>query len=143
MGLSGNMIQAVLKGLKTDLSSSELRKAVRVGMRIRIKLVPIVNGMPQRPIQVWCRDISSHGVSFVHSQTLQLGLIFQLDLPRDADKTMKLFCQITRRQKIEGSYVVGAKFVDEREANSRSVVVTRRGEPDEQEVQRIRRAVMS
>ncbi len=143
MDLSAEMIQAVLKGLKTDLSSSELRRAVRVGMRVRLKLVPIVNGMPQRPIQVWCRDISSHGVSFIHTQALALGRIFQLDLPRDTEKPLNLFCHITRRQKVEGSHVIGAKFVDEREANSRSFVISRGSDAEEQEVQRIRRAVMS
>lgn len=114
MLLSANMFEAVLKGLKTDKSQSDKRNSMRVGIRGRITLVPSTDAGYGKAIQVWCKDISSGGIGFIQAEpTLAMDQRFILELPRDKGEPLRLICAIVRRHKVEGTVILGAKFIRE------------------------------
>lgn len=114
MLLSANMFEAVLKGLKTDKSQSDKRNSMRVGIRGRITLLPALDDGYGKPIQVWCKDISSGGIGFIQAEpTLAMEQRFILELPKDKGDPLRLICAVVRRHKVEGTVILGAKFIRE------------------------------
>jgi hypothetical protein len=147
MILAGDIFEEILNTLKSDGRSSENRKCTRVGIRSRVKIVPLVNGSRCAPTFAWSRDISASGIGIIHSEPLKLRSRFVVELQREENVPIQLLCEVVRKENVNsGVYMIGAMFVQpEVHSSSAAPQATANSAPPppvDAEIQRIRNAVI-
>ena len=114
MELSAELFEATLHRIKGDGGTGgvERRKAPRVGIRCRVKLLPVKNGAMGTPIAVWTRDISLHGVGVMSSKNMKPGDHYVLTLPStQAESQVVLYCTVRNcAALVRGIFAVGLSF---------------------------------
>lgn len=114
MELSAELFEQTIRLFKGDGSAikNQRRCHPRVGIRCRIKIVPIENGLPGEPVEVWTRDISRTGIGIICSQKMKSGDRFVVRFPRaDSAPPLGLVCTIKCCSQLsKGVYSIGAIF---------------------------------
>ena len=116
MELSAELFEKTLQELKGDggVGGVERRNSPRVGMRCRVKLLPIVDGRVGPPLEAWTRDISRSGIGIMCPMRLKTNTHYVVSLAhqKDADKEhLVLYCTVRNCEElVRGIYVVGFSF---------------------------------
>jgi hypothetical protein len=114
MELSAELFEQTIRLFKGDSSTikNQRRCHPRVGIRCHIKIVPIENGIPGEPVEVWTRDISRTGIGIITSQKMKAGDRFVVRFPRaDSAPPLGLVCTIKCCSQLsKGVYAIGAIF---------------------------------
>ena len=114
MELSAELFEATLHRIKGDGGKGgvERRKTPRVGLRSRVKLLPVKNGTMGTGIPVWTRDISRCGVGVMTSKRMKPGDHYVLTLPStQAEGQVVLYCTVRNCESlVRGIFAVGFSF---------------------------------
>jgi PilZ domain len=114
MELSAELFEQTIRLFKGDGAAikNQRRCHPRVGIRCQIKIVPIKDGVPAEPIEVWTRDISRTGIGIICSQKMRAGDRFVVHFPRESEEApLGLVCTIKCcNQLTKGVYAIGAIF---------------------------------
>lgn len=114
MELSAEVFESTLHRIKGDGGTGgvERRTKPRVGLRARIKLLPLQHGVVGAPVDVWTRDISLTGVGVITSKRMKVGDHYILTLPREqADSNLVLYCTVRNCEAlVTDIYAVGLSF---------------------------------
>jgi hypothetical protein len=118
--LSADLLKSMLSGIKTEQGKgyAEMRRNPRVAVRYTVKIIPYINGALSQPIRVWTRDISSGGIGLIHSNPMEVGAKFIIQLPRDNGKALLLLCTVRNCQVVSDDlFGIGASFAEVAGAN--------------------------
>ncbi|MGD0542387.1 MAG: PilZ domain-containing protein [Tepidisphaeraceae bacterium] len=114
MELSAELFEQTIRFFKGDGSAikKQRRAHPRVGIRCRIKIVPITAGVPAEAIEVWTHDISRAGIGIISSQKMKAGDRFVVRFPRaDAARPLALVCTVKCCSQLsKGVHAIGAIF---------------------------------
>lgn len=106
MELSAETFLEVVRSLRSDGTPKKMRrrKLPRVGVRLRLVILPCgpnSTGAAPRAVLVRLRDLSRRGVGFVHTERLEIGQAFFVNLPREAGGNLFLLGRIERCRQID------------------------------------------
>jgi c-di-GMP-binding flagellar brake protein YcgR len=114
MELSAALFEQTIRSFKGDGSSvkNQRRSQPRVGIRCRLKIVPVESGVARAEIEVWTRDISRGGIGMISSQSMAVGSRFVVRFPRATDMpALAMVCTIRCcNQLSQGVFAIGAVF---------------------------------
>ncbi len=114
MELSAELFEQTIRLFKGDGSTikHQRRAQPRVGIRCRIKIVPIEAGVPAEAIEVWTRDISRTGIGIICSHKMEAGDRFVVRFPRANEaRPLALVCTVKCCSQLsKGVYAIGAIF---------------------------------
>jgi len=114
MELSAELFEQTIRSFKGDGSSvkKQRRRHPRVGIRCRLRIIPIESGIAGAEIEVWTRDISRHGIGIICSQAMAVGSRFVVRFPRaDGTPCLAVVCTIRCcNQLSQGVFAIGAAF---------------------------------
>jgi len=131
-----------LRAEKRD--KAEKRKEGRVGVRAKIRLVPHVEGVPGKPIDVWTRDLSQGGMSVLHSQSVPQDTCFCWELVQESGGTERVYARVRFCKRMTPQlYSLGLQFC-EKPAVAAPPPARSSLPPDAQpqDAERIRRAIL-
>jgi len=131
-----------LRAEKRD--KAEKRKEGRVGVRAKIRLVPYIEGVPGKPIDVWTRDLSKGGMSVLHSQSFPQDTCFCWELKQESGGIERVFARVRFCKRMTaGLYSVGLQFCDKPQAPPPQVArPSARTDALPEDAERIRRAIL-
>lgn len=121
-----------------DTRRFDNRKAARVELKARIKIIPMIDGEPREPVHVMTCDFSARGISFIHGSEMRPGQQFITELPRKSGGTAELLCVVKRCKELgSDSFRIAAEF-------DCAVSSSTRTDPaqDARDVQRIRESML-
>lgn len=115
MELSAEAFQQVVNSVKGDAATGAVdrRQHPRVGLRCKVQIIPIENGVPGKPFEVWTRDVSRGGIGVVTHTKMKVGKRFGIRLASDDADTAPtvLLCTVRNCFMLsEGSFAIGATF---------------------------------
>ena len=114
MDLTAETLLEVLKSLRSDAPAGQMRRRQlpRVGVSLRLMILPCGEpaGSTAGPAVVRLRNLSRHGLGFVHNRPLSLGQSFVITLPREAGGSVQMLGRVERCRPLDGggSYDIGA-----------------------------------
>jgi hypothetical protein len=99
---------------------NQRRGQPRVGIRCRIKIIPIESGVAGAAMDVWTRDISRGGIGVLSSQPMAVGNRFVVRFPHKGNAPpLGMVCTVRCCNQLSpGVFAIGAVF--EGLANSKS-----------------------
>jgi c-di-GMP-binding flagellar brake protein YcgR len=114
MELSAELFEQTIRSFKGDGSAvkKQRRGQPRVGIRCRLKIVPIESGLAGREIEVWTRDISRVGIGIISSEPMIVGNRFIVRFPGAGDTpALAMVCTIRCCNRLsKGIFAIGAAF---------------------------------
>jgi hypothetical protein len=93
----------------TEDAPKERRRAARKPRNMMILIRPYVNGAPGDPIRVRLRDTSTTGIGFLHSEKMEAGSKFVIQLPDQKGVKTMLYTVVRLQQDREG-WIIGSSF---------------------------------
>ena len=114
MDLTAETLLEVLRSLRSDAPAAgqmRRRQLPRVGVSLRLLILPCGGSADAGgPAVVRLRNLSRHGLGFVHNRPLALGQSFVITLPREAGGSVQMLGRVERCRPLDGggSYDVGA-----------------------------------
>src|SRR5262245_37906582 len=115
MQLSVEQFEQILATLKSDggTRQRERRQGPRVGLRCNIHIIPIIDGIAKKGVNVSLRDISREGIGITITDSTRMGTQFIVKFPQTNSETETfLVCTVTNRRPLhEGTSAIGARFV--------------------------------
>ena len=105
-----DMIQLEVR--KTATSGNDMRKNLRVPVRVRSFIYPLTGGWPGRR-EVETNDLSCGGVAFFTDHSLQMGELFEIVIPVTSEPLV-VRGEILRMRPSDkgGSILYASKFID-------------------------------
>jgi hypothetical protein len=114
MELSAELFEQTIRSFKGDgcAAKKQRRTQPRVGIRCRLKIVPVESGVARTEIEVWTRDISRGGIGMISSQPMTVGSRFVVRFPRaDDTPSLAIVCTIRCCNRLSpGVFAIGAVF---------------------------------
>ena len=114
MTLQAEQYEQIIAGLRSERNRArgcEHRSSPRVGMRMKVSVIPCRTGVRARMHEVWLRDISATGVAFVFPEAMAVGAYAVIVLPRAGGSTLNMLFAVTRCHRLSsGQFCVGAKL---------------------------------
>jgi hypothetical protein len=112
MNITAESWEQLLRSVKVEdtRGGSELRSNPRVGIRARLSIIPLVNGVRGRPIAVWTRDISVDGLGFINTEPMQprSEFLFELERKQGAGVPLRFLCTVHSCREVGGDlYCIG------------------------------------
>ena len=115
MRLTAETYEQVSASLRADLAAGgrEQRGEPRVGLRARVRVVPlVVDDRGRAAAEMWVRDLSAHGVALAGAQALPKGCEFLLRLPRSDGSSLDVKYKVAWTTPTPGGgHLIGAKRV--------------------------------
>jgi hypothetical protein len=93
----------------TPEAPKERRRAPRKPRSMMILIRTCVEGTPGTPIRVRLRDTSATGMGFLHTDRIESGSQFIIQLP-DQGKIKTMLYTVVRQQKDREGWIIGATF---------------------------------
>ena len=93
----------------TAEAPKERRRAARKPRSMMILIRMYVDGMPGNPIRVRLRDTSATGMGFLHTDRIESGSQFIIQLP-DQGKVKTMLYTVVRQQQDREGWIIGATF---------------------------------
>jgi hypothetical protein len=98
-------------GAPDPAAVDQRRREPRVGVRARVTVIPIGDGLRIAPFEVPLRDLSSGGIGFEHSSRMSLDEQFVVLLPGGGE-SVAVLCRVAHYQPLaEQAFAIGARFV--------------------------------
>src|SRR4051812_7118864 len=79
---------------KQGRTKHERRRASRMDLQARIKILPVTSGKRLEPLTVTICDFSARGISFIDQTPMEMGQQFVLELPRREGAPVTLLCTV-------------------------------------------------
>jgi hypothetical protein len=119
----------------------ERRRAARIELHARVKIIPVIAGRRLEPVLVEVYDFSARGICFLHATAMTVGDQFVTELPRQGGGRVQLLCSVANVQKVSPpAYRIGAEFICSVQPDARPI--SDEGGADVREVQRIRQSML-
>lgn len=116
MKFSTKRFAEIISGLSPTAEESPIRghdkrRATRVGLRTRLKIVLVGRAGTQTPTDIELRDLSARGLRFVYEKPLNRGEQFVLALPCSKGGAVPVLCTVAHCEQLwSGGVSIGAEF---------------------------------
>ena len=112
--LTAAMFRSITAGLNQKRDpAQEKRTQIRVGFRARIMLHPYTDGLLEKPVSAWCRDVSEKGIGVMCDTDFKAGRQFILALSGEEQPVYLVYSVAQCAKKGEGAYTIGARLLEE------------------------------
>ena len=112
MKLTADVFENIVSSLTSDSMvgrSFEKRSSPRVGLRMRLDIAKLVDGIAQASVSVRIRDISVEGIGLIHTEALPVGSHFVAQLPRGKNEVLSVNYRVVQcRSLATGLFQIGA-----------------------------------
>jgi hypothetical protein len=89
---------------------NDKRRAPRRGLRLKVAMTRLINGVEQEPETIGLRDLSARGLSFDYRSVIERDEQFVLELPWKTDGIVRVLCTAAHCRTIDGLNRIGAEF---------------------------------
>jgi hypothetical protein len=105
---------------KESPTEHDRRRAARMDLQARIKIMPIYSGARLNAMYVMVSDFSARGIAFLHSAQMTAGQQFITELPRKGGGNVELLCTVMHCDPMgHNAFTVGAEFTCALPANAK------------------------
>ncbi|HTL28606.1 MAG TPA: PilZ domain-containing protein [Tepidisphaeraceae bacterium] len=112
MPLLAVQISEMLRAVRSDRKSTELRRAPRIPLRAKVDLAASPHA--RTPGYVWIRNISFTGVSVLHTKKLARGDTLILQFQDVDQQVVPVACEVVHCHVLSSQFfLIGAKFIGE------------------------------
>lgn len=96
---------------RQSTTTHERRRAARLDLTARVKIIPIVSGKRLAPTQIMVCNFSARGLSFIYEQPMERGRQFITELPRKSGGVLEMLCTVVHSDPVgSNAYRMGAEF---------------------------------
>jgi hypothetical protein len=96
---------------KESPTEHDRRRAARMELQARVKIMPIHGGAKLNAMYVMVSDFSARGIAFLHSASMSAGQQFITELPRKGGGNVELLCTVMHCEPVgHNAFTIGAEF---------------------------------
>ena len=116
MALTSQQFEMMASDMRSERKGGvDRRRHARAGVRVRLEVLPVVNGVAGRPFAVFTRDLSKSGMSFLSDARFEAGSHVVWELPDADGGAPKRWGGVVRscRRTAGEQWTVGVEFLKE------------------------------
>lgn len=114
MMLAAEQYEQIVTQLRSERSrgrTSEHRASPRVGLRMKIRVIPCKTSVRPQVHTVWLRDVSVNGLGFLFHEPMPKSAYVVVVLPRSGGATLDMLFSVARCQALPNNqFSIGMKF---------------------------------
>jgi hypothetical protein len=114
MRLSAEQYEQIVAALRSDQSrqrQADKRTAPRVGLRMKLQIIPCIPTKTPQKLLLRIRDISGSGIGLLHSEPMLPGTFFLAGFLRGNGQSLMVLYRVVRCKSVgHRQFTIGATF---------------------------------